>query len=109
MHQARCKADSKGCDTHGGGLDERQTQTLLRTGHETHRPTAGNPGQTGKATLTRNQDPGRQTSQQPQGCRPGARAPGSAEPIITPGGWNDEIYMDTVNGHSQNTVAAAWA
>jgi hypothetical protein len=31
-HRAICTADSKGCDTHGGGLNERQTQTLRRTG-----------------------------------------------------------------------------
>jgi hypothetical protein len=54
-HQAICKTYSKLCDTHGGVLDERQTQTLIKTGQETHRATLGNPGQTGNATMTRNQ------------------------------------------------------
>jgi hypothetical protein len=27
-HRARCKTDSRGCDTHRGGLDERPTQNL---------------------------------------------------------------------------------
>jgi hypothetical protein len=53
-HRAICKSDSKGCDAHGGGLDERPTQTL-RTGQETHRATVGSPGQTGNATVTRDQ------------------------------------------------------
>jgi hypothetical protein len=54
-HRARCKTDSRGCDTHCGGLHERQTQNLRSTGEETHRATVGSPGQTGNATTTRNQ------------------------------------------------------
>jgi hypothetical protein len=54
-HRARCKADSRGCDTNCGGLDERPTQNLRSTGQETHRATVGSPGQTGNATMTRNQ------------------------------------------------------
>ena len=54
-HRARCKTDSRGCDTHCGGLDERPTQNLRSTGQETHRATVGSPGQTWNATMTRNQ------------------------------------------------------
>jgi hypothetical protein len=54
-HRAICKTDSKLCDTHGGELHEHQTQTLIRTGQETHRATPGKPGQTGNATITKNQ------------------------------------------------------
>jgi hypothetical protein len=54
-HRARCKADSRGCDTHCGGLDERPTQKLRSTGQETHGATVGSPGQAGNATMTRNQ------------------------------------------------------
>jgi hypothetical protein len=54
-HRAPCKTDRKWCDTHGGVPDERQTQTLRRTGQQTHRATLGNPGQTGNATMPRNQ------------------------------------------------------
>jgi hypothetical protein len=54
-HRARCKTDSRGCDTHCGGLDERPTQNLRSAGQETHRATVGSPGQTGNATMTRNQ------------------------------------------------------
>jgi hypothetical protein len=54
-HRAICKSDGRGCDSHGGELNERPTQTLKRTGQETHRATVGSPGQTGNATITRNQ------------------------------------------------------
>jgi hypothetical protein len=54
-HRARCKTDSRGCDTHCGGLDERPTQNPRSTGQETHRATVGRPGQTGNVTMTRNQ------------------------------------------------------
>ncbi len=56
-HRATCTSDSRGCDTLQicGGLDERQTQNLRSTGQETHRAAVGSPGQTGKATMTRNQ------------------------------------------------------
>jgi hypothetical protein len=54
-HRARCKTDSRGCDTHCGGLDERPTQNLRSTGQETHRATVGSPGQTWNATMTGNQ------------------------------------------------------
>jgi hypothetical protein len=54
-HRARCKADSRGCDTHSGELDERPTQKLRSTGQETHGATVGSPGQAGHATMTRNQ------------------------------------------------------
>jgi hypothetical protein len=53
--RARCKTESRGCDTHCGGLDERPTQNLRSTGQETHRATVGSPGQTWNATMTRNQ------------------------------------------------------
>jgi len=53
-HRAKCETDSRGCDTHCGGLDERPTQNL-RTGQETHRATVGSPGQRGNATMTRSQ------------------------------------------------------
>ncbi len=53
--RARCKTDSRGCDTHCGGRDERPTQNLRNSGQETHRATVGSPGQTGNATMTRNQ------------------------------------------------------
>jgi hypothetical protein len=45
-HRARCKTDSRGCDTHCGGLDEHPKQNLRRTGQETHKATVGSPGQT---------------------------------------------------------------
>jgi hypothetical protein len=54
-HRARCKTDSRGCDTHCRGLDERPTQNLRSTGQETHRATVGCPGQTWNTTMTRNQ------------------------------------------------------
>jgi hypothetical protein len=54
-HRAICKTDSKYCVTHGGVLDEHQTQTLRRTSQETRRATLGDPGQTGNSTMTRNQ------------------------------------------------------
>jgi hypothetical protein len=54
-HRGGCATDSRGCDTHCGGLDERPTQNLRRTGQETRRATVGSPGQTGNATMTRNQ------------------------------------------------------
>jgi hypothetical protein len=50
-HRARRKTDSRGCDTHCGG----PTQNLRSTGQETQRATLGSPGQTGNATMTRNQ------------------------------------------------------
>jgi hypothetical protein len=49
-HRAKCETDSRGCDTHCGGLDERPTQNL-RTGQETHRATVGIPGQRGNARM----------------------------------------------------------
>ncbi len=52
---ARCKSESRGCDTHCGGLDERPTQNLRSAGQETHRAKVGSPRQTGNATMTRNQ------------------------------------------------------
>ncbi len=51
-HRAKCKTDSRGCDTHCGGLVERPTQNLRSTGQETHRATVGSPRNT---TMTRNQ------------------------------------------------------
>jgi hypothetical protein len=54
-HQGICMAGREGCDTHGVVLDKRQTQTLRRTGPETHWATLGNPGQTANATMTTNQ------------------------------------------------------
>jgi hypothetical protein len=54
-HRARCKSDSTGYDTHRGGPDERPKQNLRSTGQETHWATVGSPGQTGNATMTRNQ------------------------------------------------------
>jgi hypothetical protein len=54
-HRARCETDSRGCDTHCGGLDERPTQNLRSFGQETHMATVGSPGERGNATLTRNQ------------------------------------------------------
>jgi hypothetical protein len=54
-HRARCKSDSRGCDTHCGGLNERPTQNARSTGQETHRATVGSPGQTANATMTMNQ------------------------------------------------------
>ncbi len=54
-HRARCRTDSRGCDTHCGGRDERPTQNLRSTGQETHRATGGSPVQTWNAAMTRNQ------------------------------------------------------
>ncbi len=56
-HRATCKTDSTWCDTIGGVVVKRQTQTLRGTGQETHRATLGSPGQTGNATMTTNQAP----------------------------------------------------
>jgi hypothetical protein len=65
-HRARCKSDSRGCDTHCGGQDESPTQKLMSTGQETHGATVGRPGQAGNATMTRNQ----LVEQKPDGKEP---------------------------------------
>jgi hypothetical protein len=65
-HRAIIETDSRGCDTHGGGLDERPTQNLRSTGKETHKATVGSPGQRGNATMTRNQ----LVEKQPDGKEP---------------------------------------
>jgi hypothetical protein len=54
-HRAMYKTDSKWCDKYGGELDNRQTQTLRRTGQEAHKATLSKPGQTRNARMTRNQ------------------------------------------------------
>jgi hypothetical protein len=104
-HRARCKTDSRGCDTHCGGLDERPTQNLRSTGQETHRATVGSPGQTWNATMTRNQLAEKKADgKEPRNTH--HRAPSLAEPMKKSLGISHFRHWHRGKGWASDTTPA---